>query len=72
MYILPEKLVIAGNGKKSFGFSGLSANLKEMEKGIQKNIWEMYQTKRINFPEYLFFFFISKLKFAIRPLRAKL
>ena len=72
MYLLPEKLVIAGNGKKSFGFSGLSANLKEMEKGIQKNIWEMYQTKRINFPEYLFYFFISKLKFAIRPLRAKL
>lgn len=26
MYLLPEKLVIAGNGKKSFGFSGLSAN----------------------------------------------
>lgn len=72
MYLLPEKLVIAGNGKKSFGFSGLSANLKEMEKGIQKNIWEMYQTKRINFPEYLFYFVISKLKFAIRPLRAKL
>ena len=72
MYLLPEKLVIAGNGKKSFGFSGLSANLREMEKGIQKNIWEMYQTKRINFPEYLFYFVISKLKFAIRPLRAKL
>lgn len=72
MYLLPEKLVIAGNGKKSFGFSGLSANLKEMEKGIQKNIWELYQTKRINFPEYLFYFVISKLKFAIRPLRAKL
>lgn len=72
MYLLPEKLVIAGNGKKSFGFSGLSANLKEMEKGIQKNIWEMYQTKRINFPEYLFYFVISKLKFAIRPLRVKL
>lgn len=72
MYLLPEKLVIAGNGKKSFGFSGLSANLKEMEKGIQKNIWEMYQTNRINFPEYLFYFVISKLKFAIRPLRAKL
>jgi glycosyltransferase involved in cell wall biosynthesis len=72
MYLLPEKLVIAGNGKKSFGFSGLSANLREMEKGIQKNIWELYQTKRINFPEYLFYFVISKLKFAIRPLRAKL
>ena len=72
MYLLPEKLVIAGKGKRSFGFSGLSANLKEMEKGIQKNILEMHQTGRINFVEYLFYFVISKLKYAFRPLRAKL
>lgn len=72
MYLLPEKLVIAGNGKKSFGKSGLSANLKEMEKGIQKNILEMYKTKRIGFAEYLFYFVISKLKYLVRPIRAKL
>ena len=72
MYLLPERLVIAGNGKKSFGISGLSANLKEMEKGIQKNILEMYRTKRINLAEYLFYFVISKLKYSVRPLRAKL
>ncbi len=72
MYLLPEKLVIAGNGKKSFGFSGLSANLEEMEKGIQKNIFEMYETKRINLIQYLFYFVISKLKYWVRPLRAKL
>lgn len=72
MYLLPEKLVIAGNGKKSFGESGLSANLKEMERGIQKNIKEMYQTRRINGIEYFFYFIISKLKYAVRPLRAKL
>ena len=72
MFLLPEKLVIAGNGKKSFGISGLSANLKEMEKGIQKNILEMYRTKRINFTEYLFCLAISKFKYAIRPFRAKL
>ncbi|UFK98148.1 glycosyltransferase family 2 protein [Kaistella faecalis] len=72
MYLLPEKLVIAGDGKKSFGFSGLSANLKEMEKGIQKNIREMYQTNRINFPEYLFYFVFSKLKYLLRPFRAKI
>ena len=72
MYLLPEKLVIAGDGKKSFGFSGLSANLKEMEKGIQKNIREMYQTNRINFPEYLFYFVFSKLKYFLRPFRAKI
>lgn len=72
MFLVPEKLVIAGNGKKSFGFSGLSADLEQMEKGIQKNILEMYTSKRINFFEYLFYFVISKLKYCIRPLRAKL
>lgn len=72
MYLLPENLVFAGGGKKSFGFSGLSANLVEMEKGIQKNIFEMYRTKRINFAEYVFYFVFSKLKYLMRPLRAKL
>lgn len=72
MYLLPEKLAIAGEGKKSFGYSGLSANLQEMEKGIQKNILEMFQTNRINFADYLFYFVISKLKYALRPLRARL
>ncbi len=72
MVLLPEKLVIAGSGKKSFGSSGLSANLEEMEKGIQKNIKEMFQTNRINWAEYLFYFVISKLKYWVRPFRAKL
>ncbi|MBU4537853.1 MAG: glycosyltransferase family 2 protein [Bacteroidetes bacterium] len=72
MYLLPEKLVIAGAGKKSFGVSGLSANLTEMEKGIQKNIREMYQTKRINLTEYLLYFVFSKLKYLMRPLRARI
>ncbi len=72
MYLIPKRLVYAGDGKKSFGFSGLSANLEEMEKGIQKNIREMYQTKRINFTEYLFYFVFSKLKYFIRPFRAKI
>lgn len=72
MFLLPEKLVNAGCGKKSFGESGLSANLKEMERGIQKNIKEMYQTNRISLPEYLFYFVISKLKYWVRPFRAKL
>lgn len=72
MYLLPENLVIAGDGKKSFGEAGLSANLKEMERGIQKNILEMYQTHRISGIEYFFYLVISKLKYAVRPLRAKL
>ena len=72
MSLLPEKLVFAGGGKKSFGSSGLSANLPEMEKGIQKNIREMYRAGRINLAEYVFYFVISKMKYWVRPLRAKL
>ncbi|MCP2038711.1 glycosyltransferase family A protein [Chryseobacterium sp. HSC-36S06] len=72
MYLLPKKLVIAGGGKKSFGAAGLSANLKEMEKGIQKNLREMYEAKRINYTEYIFYFVFSKFKYFLRPLRAKI
>lgn len=72
MYLLPAKLIIAGQGKKSFGTAGLSANLREMEKGIQKNLREMYYKKRINYTEYIFYFVFSKLKYFLRPLRAKL
>lgn len=72
MYLLPENLVIAGAGKKSFGSLGLSANLVKMEKGIQKNILEMYKAQRINYPRFLFYFVISKLKYWVRPFRAKL
>src|SRR5690606_13220064 len=69
MMLLPERLVLAGGGKKSFGVSGLSADLKEMEKGIQKNIREMYHSGRISFVEYLFYYTVSKLKYTIRPFR---
>ena len=32
MFILDEELLLAGEGKRTFGISGLSANLLEMEK----------------------------------------
>ncbi|MFP3593559.1 glycosyltransferase family 2 protein [Chryseobacterium sp. SIMBA_038] len=72
MYILAEELVFTGGGKKSFGVSGLSANLPEMEKGIQKNLREMYENKRINFIEYISFFCFSKIKFFVRILKTKI
>lgn len=72
MYILAEDLVFTGAGKKSYGESGLSANLQEMEKGIQKNIKEMYVTKRINFMQYFFFLLFSKLKYVVRIFKNKL
>lgn len=69
MAILAEDLVFTGGGKISFGESGLSANLPEMEKGIQKNIKEMYQNHRINVFEYMFYFLFSKLKYLVRMLK---
>ena len=51
MYLLNESLLFAGGGKRTFGVSGLSADLAAMERGFQKNIAEMYERKRITLPE---------------------
>ncbi len=72
MYLLNENLVETGGGKRSFGEAGLSANLPEMEKGIQKNIKELYDSKRINFLEYLFYYTFTRMKYVLRLARAKI
>ena len=69
MFILNESLVVTGSGKKSFGESGLSANLREMEKGFQKNIKEIFLAKRINFVEYFCIVLFSKIKYLLRFFR---
>lgn len=66
MYILDEELVLAGDGKRTFGVAGLSANLKEMEKGFQKNLREMLLSKRITGLEYSLYFIFYKLKYMVR------
>lgn len=71
MIIINKKLVITGNGKPSVGFSGLSANIKKMEEGVQKNINEMYVLKRISAVEYLIFKLFSKFKYFVRQLKYK-
>jgi glycosyltransferase involved in cell wall biosynthesis len=71
MFILNEELLLAGDGKRSFGISGLSANLKEMEKGFQKNLKEMLTVKRINFGEYILYFLFYTLKYIFRIIRDK-
>ena len=69
MFILNEELVLAGGGKRSFGVSGLSANLKEMEKGFQKNLKEMFSLNRINLTEYVLYFIFYKFKYMFRIFR---
>lgn len=66
MFILDRELVIAGGGKRSYGISGLSANLKEMEKGFEKNLKEMLHLKRITHLEFLLYFVFYKSKYFFR------
>lgn len=67
-YLLNESLVVTGGGKPSFGHSGLSANLWEMEKGELKNIALALRMKIINIFEFYFLFIFSLLKYIRRLL----
>ncbi len=66
MYILDEELIIAGDGKRTFGVSGLSGNLPQMERGFTKNLKEMYSDKRITFIEYVLYRVFYKAKYVFR------
>jgi hypothetical protein len=65
-FLILEKLVIYGQGKKSFGESGLSANLIEMEKGELRNIYFAYKSGFISILIFLLGFGFSILKFLRR------
>lgn len=65
MYILDESLLIAGGGKRTFGVSGLSADLRLMEKGFQRNIKEMYALKHISSKQYFLLKFFYKAKYLL-------
>lgn len=69
LFILSETLVIAGAGKRSFGVSGLSANLREMAKGFQKNLYDLYQLKVLSLPKLIFYSIFYRLKYALLVLR---
>lgn len=69
MFILDEELIFAGGGKRTFGISGLSANLKEMEKGFQKNLRDMLLLKRIGWLEYRLYSGFYTVKYGFRLLR---
>ncbi|MEC5393802.1 glycosyltransferase family 2 protein [Bergeyella sp. RCAD1439] len=51
MALLDEEVVFAGGGKRTFGESGLSANLEAMESGFQQNLDEMHRMGRLGFWE---------------------
>ncbi|WP_028298793.1 glycosyltransferase family 2 protein [Olivibacter sitiensis] len=64
--LLNESLVITGNGKPHFGHSGLSSNLKEMEKGELRNMKLGYQLGVVGKIEYFFLVFYSLMKYLRR------
>ncbi|MFW1773978.1 glycosyltransferase family 2 protein [Acinetobacter seifertii] len=67
-YLLNESLVITGDRKPSFGHSGLSGNLWQMEKGELKNIKLAYKINIINIFEYYLLLIYSLLKYVRRLL----
>lgn len=69
MVIINEQLVITDN---DYGQFGLSSNFKEMEKGVQKNIDEVFKLQKISIIEYLFFKSFSRLKYVVRILNSKI
>jgi glycosyltransferase involved in cell wall biosynthesis len=65
-YLLNESLAITGNGKAHFGASGLSANIKEMEKGELKNMRMARDIGIINRFEYAVLVIFSLMKYLRR------
>lgn len=61
-----KKLIVYGDGKMGFGESGLSANLKEMEKGELKNLKFAYKNNWISFWIYIFAVSFSLCKYVRR------
>jgi glycosyltransferase involved in cell wall biosynthesis len=70
--LLNESLVDQGGGKPTYGFSGLSANLKEMEKGELKNLKLAKNINLICIIEYYFLICYSFIKYIKRILIVKL
>lgn len=66
MVHINEQLVIYSSGKRGFGISGLSANLKGMYEGNKKNIKEMYENEHISLEYFLFLRFFYFIKYIRR------
>ena len=71
-YMMPDDLVVTGDGKPSFGYSGLSANLKAMNAGVIKNINEMYYLQYITIVGRFLLIIFEKVKYLRRILICKL
>lgn len=68
----PSKVIEFGNGKPTFGHSGLSANLKEMHNGNIKNITELYEQDKIGKNFYVTIKIFENIKYLRRYILTKL
>ncbi|WP_041139764.1 glycosyltransferase family 2 protein [Beduini massiliensis] len=71
IYYLYDSLEIAGGGKPTFGYSGLSANIKKMHEGCLLNIYEAYKLKYLNYIEYKLLLLYEKVKYLRRKVLIK-
>lgn len=71
IYVLNEFLVNTGHGKKSFGESGLSANMPKMYEGEILALKGAKKRKQINLFEYLGFYLWLTMKYYRRILIVK-
>lgn len=72
LLILDEKVVIAGGEKRTFGVSGLSANLPAMHRGYLKNLREMYRLNAISFVRWAWLVVFYQLKYHLLQIRKRL
>jgi len=68
LYVLNEDLVYTGGGKRSFGASGLSANMPKMYEGEILTLNATKDRKQINLLEYMFFYSWLSFKYFRRLL----
>lgn len=72
LFYVSECLEIAGNYKKQFGESGLSANIKGMHNGNIRNIMELKKRGRISLPFFVFLKMYNDMKYLRRVILARI
>ena len=65
-YFCNMKVINYGDGKSGFGASGLSANLKEMHRGFNKNLKFAYENQLISSRQYILARILESIKYVRR------
>lgn len=70
-YYHPQQVIEFDGGRRGFGVSGLSGNLKGMQDGQRRNIKELFSDKKIDMGFYVFIKLYIELKYVRRLLICK-